>query len=172
MPMKETLTIRAANRRDVDAIVDGNARMALETEHRRLDAAGLERGVEAVLTDNRRGRYWVAEREGSVVGQLMVTYEWSDWRNATMWWIQSVYVVEAARRTGVFTMLYRHVEALARRDPDCGGLRLYVETGNERAQAVYRALGMRLPGYVVMEDDFADTATTARRGERADESKE
>jgi ribosomal protein S18 acetylase RimI-like enzyme len=91
-----------------------------------------------------------------VIGQIMVTYEWSDWRNGTMWWIQSVYVHPDHRRQGVFSALYHHVESLARARDNVCGLRLYVEEQNERAQATYLALGMNKPGYLVMQTVFRD----------------
>lgn len=149
------ITVREAAPEDVDAIAAGNARMAVETEGRTLDPAVLNPGVRALFDDAAKGRYWVAEAEDRVVGQLMITWEWSDWRNGTMWWIQSVYVDPAFRRRGVFSSLYRHVERLAADDPDCCGLRLYVERDNARAQQTYAALGMDVAGYLVMETDFS-----------------
>jgi ribosomal protein S18 acetylase RimI-like enzyme len=125
--------------------------MAEETEGRRLDPAVVGPGVAAVLGSPEKGRYWVAETAGVVVGQLMVTYEWSDWRNGLLWWIQSVYVHPDYRRKGVFSSLYRHVESLAADEPAVCGIRLYVENENRRAQQTYAALGMTKPGYVVME---------------------
>lgn len=151
--MPPVLHIRAATLADLDALVDGNAAMALDTEQLRLDPATLRAGVEAVLTHHAPGRYWVAEHEGRVVGQLLITYEWSDWRNRPVWWIQSVHVASDARRLGVFRALYAHAraEAVAAR---AGGLRLYVDETNTRAQAVYTALGMNGGHYRVFEDMF------------------
>ncbi len=146
--------IRDARPDDADTIAAYNAAMAAETEERALDPAVVGAGVAALLADPARGRYWVAEADGRIVGQLMVTWEWSDWRNGTMWWIQSVYVLPEYRRQGVFSALYRHVESRARATPDACGIRLYVEDGNERAQQTYLALGMLRPGYQVMETDF------------------
>ncbi len=154
------LTVRDANPVDAATIAAFNSAMAIETEGRPLDPELINPGVERVLGDVARGRYWVAESEGAIVGQLMVTYEWSDWRNGMLWWIQSVYVDKRFRRQGVFTALYRHVERLARADPDCCGMRLYVEQSNRRAQATYEALGMVNPGYEVMEVDFHKQDTT------------
>lgn len=128
--------------------------MAKETEGRPLDPGLINPGVEAVLADPEKGRYWLAEADGVVAGQIMVTYEWSDWRNGMLWWIQSVYIHEDYRRKGVFSSLYRHVESLARLDKGVCGLRLYVEQENKRAQATYSKLGMVMPGYLVMEVDF------------------
>ena len=151
--------IRDATANDAATIARFNAAMAQETEHRTLDLAVLESGVSALLTDRSKGRYWVAEVEGEIAGQIMVTYEWSDWRNGMIWWIQSVFIPEPFRRQGVFTALYRHVEQLARETQECCGMRLYVEQQNTRAQRTYEALGMVKPGYDVMEIDFRETSS-------------
>ncbi|MGB5489203.1 MAG: GNAT family N-acetyltransferase [Woeseiaceae bacterium] len=143
--------IRDATSADAATIADYNARMAEETEGRMLDPDIIGPGVAEVLADNTKGRYWVAESKQHIVGQLMVTYEWSDWRNATIWWIQSVYVPAEYRRQGVFSALYRHVESLTIAEPSVCGLRLYVEDNNHRAQRTYEALGMVKPSYLVME---------------------
>jgi len=125
--------------------------MAEETEGKTLAPDIIGPGVQALLDDPSKGRYWVAKAGDKVIGQLMVTYEWSDWRNGTIWWIQSVYVHPDWRRKGVFSALYRHVESLAAAEPGVIGLRLYVEENNKRAQQTYKALGMRKPSYLVME---------------------
>ncbi len=128
--------------------------MALETEHTSLDRSRLRAGVEALLADPAKGFYLVAESDGEVVGQLMITYEWSDWRNGTFWWIQSVYVAPAHRGRGVFKALYRRVEELASQNGGVCGLRLYVERQNDRAKAVYEGLGMAATHYQMMEVDY------------------
>ena len=145
-----TLIIRPAQRGDIAVVAEWNAAMAWETEHKRLDPQVLLRGVTAVLDEPRRGFYLVAERDGRAVGCLMVTYEWSDWRNGDFWWIQSVYVAQEARRGGVFRALYQDV---AQRAKQAGavGLRLYVETENARAQHTYRELGMEQCHYFMYE---------------------
>ncbi|OOG49799.1 GNAT family N-acetyltransferase [Rhodanobacter sp. C01] len=145
-----SLLIRAASLTDLPELLAWNAAMAWETEQKRLDSAVLERGVRGVFEQPRRGFYLVAEREGTAVGSLLVTYEWSDWRCGDFWWIQSVYVSPGARRGGVFRALYadvaqRAVEAAA------VGLRLYVETGNRHAQATYEGLGMQRCHYWMYE---------------------
>jgi ribosomal protein S18 acetylase RimI-like enzyme len=145
--------IRSATPADLDFIVAGNLEMAFETEQLRLDAAMLRNGVRALLEGRAPGAYWIAELDDVVVGQLMITFEWSDWRNRTIWWIQSVYVSPAARQHGVFRALYAHVRAQAEVAGACG-LRLYVDTTNTRAQAVYSALGMNGDHYRVFEDMF------------------
>ncbi|MEP6634387.1 MAG: GNAT family N-acetyltransferase [Luteimonas sp.] len=155
--------IRAAIASDVDWLAQCAQAMALETEHKRLDADTVHAGIAAGIADPAKARYFVAmhdaalagaETIGSPVGSLMLTSEWSDWRNGDWWWIQSVYVVPAARRQGVFAALYRHVETLARDVEGVIGLRLYVETGNADAQRAYAALGMRDAHYAVRETLF------------------
>ena len=146
--------IRDARPSDAATIARFNVKMAMETEGRSLEPELINPGVAAVLGDPNRGRYWVAEMDGEVVGQLMVTYEWSDWRNGVFWWIQSVFIRQDCRRKGIFSALHRHVETLARSAGEVCGVRLYVERKNRRAQKTYEALGMTSPGYQVMEIDF------------------
>ncbi len=145
------LTIRPAVADDLDLLVYFNAAMALETEQLVLDRALLRRGVAALLGDPSKGHYRVAEREGEVVGALMLTREWSDWRCGDWWWIQSVYVRPEARRSGVFGALYASVERDAREDPGVCGLRLYVERDNVPAQNTYAAQGMHETHYRMFE---------------------
>nr|WP_221265777.1 GNAT family N-acetyltransferase [Oleiagrimonas soli] len=127
--------------------------MAAETEHKTLDRAVLTAGVRGVLDESRRGFYLIAERDGEAVGSLLVTYEWSDWRNGDFFWIQSVYVVESARRSGVFRALYTAVEQRAR-EAGAVGMRLYVEHENHRAQKTYEGLGMQRCDYHMYEVTF------------------
>jgi ribosomal protein S18 acetylase RimI-like enzyme len=148
------LTIRDATPGDAEIIADFNSRLAFETEGMRLSPEVINRGVETLLADQSKGRYWVAQADSRVVGQIMVTYEWSDWRNGMIWWIQSVYVHGDYRRSGVFSALYRHVESLARRDPQVSGIRLYVERDNARARRTYESLGMDMTDYRVMQSMF------------------
>jgi GNAT superfamily N-acetyltransferase len=150
---EQTLHIRSATPDDASSIADFNIRMAMETENLALDPSTIFPGVRAVLVDPSRGHYFVAEIAGKVVGCLSITHEWSDWRNGDLWWIQSVYVHPDARRKGVFTALYRHVEKVARA-AGAVGLRLYMEEGNKTAQATYERLGMRLTHYRVLEEMF------------------
>ena len=147
-----TLTLRRATPADEAILVEFNLALAWETEHKRLNRDVLTVGVRAVFADHARGFYTLAVNDrGEVVGQMMVTYEWSDWRNGWFWWVQSVYVREDARRGGVFRALYRAIEAQAASDPGVIGLRLYFETDNTRAQSTYRALGMTDTTYGMME---------------------
>jgi GNAT superfamily N-acetyltransferase len=142
---------RPATFADLPTLVDFNARLALETEGKRLDREVLARGCRAVLERADRGFYTLAEREGTVVGQCLVTYEWSDWRAGWLWWIGSVYVPAAARRSGVWSGLYRYLVEEARARGDVIGIRLYVERANRVARATYERLGMRDAGYDIME---------------------
>jgi GNAT superfamily N-acetyltransferase len=145
-----TVTIRHAERGDIAVIAEWNAAMAWETEQKHLDIHLLTRGVTAVFDESRRGFYLIAEHDGRAAGCLLVTYEWSDWRNGDFWWIQSVYVAPEARRGGVFRALHT---AVAQRAADAGavGLRLYVETENRRAQDTYQKLGMDQCHYLMYE---------------------
>ena len=148
------INIRDAIPADLVIIVAFNSAMARETEGIELDVDRLRRGVSAVLDDPARGRYFLAEIGGSVVGQLMITYEWSDWRNGCFWWIQSVYVHPNHRRRGVYRALDAHVRAEAMRDGSVCGLRLYVDRDNHVAQSVYASLDMQHSHYDLYEIDF------------------
>jgi GNAT superfamily N-acetyltransferase len=148
--------LRQATLLDVPFLVDSNAAMAFATEHKTLDRDVLRKGIEAVFADARRGFYLIAERGATEVGCLLVTFEWSDWRNGDWWWIQSVYVIEAARRSGVFRTLYAEVERRARAVEGVVGLRLYVEQENVTALATYAALGMEDAGYRLLQSGFID----------------
>ncbi len=148
------IKIREAVASDAELIARYNALLAIESEGMQLAPDVAKAGAEAMFAEPSRGRYWLAAVDGTVVGQLMLTYEWSDWRNGMVWWIQSVYVNGDYRRRGVFSALYRHVESLARQDPEVCGLRLYVERDNARAQTTYEALGMRMTDYLVMQSMF------------------
>lgn len=143
--------VRRADRQDRDRIVEFNRAMARETEARELDLATIRAGVAALLSDPRRGRYYLAEREGTLVGQAMVTFEWSDWRNGPIWWIQSVYVAPARRQEGIYRRLHEHIRRLSREE-GAVGLRLYVDRENEAARRTYERLGMTRSHYVMYED--------------------
>jgi GNAT superfamily N-acetyltransferase len=143
------VSFREATPADVPAIIDFQIAMARETEELDLDRAILTRGVNALFADPSLGRYYVAEESGRVVGSLMITYEWSDWRNGMVWWIQSVYVVPELRRQGVYAGLYAHVKKIVEPDPAIRGIRLYVDNRNASAQLVYARLGMEGEHYLV-----------------------
>ena len=152
MSFSPPASVRAAREEDLGAIVRFNAAMAAETEGRALDPEVLARGVAHAFADAARGRYFVAEAAGQVVGCLMITREWSDWRDGWFWWIQSVYVAPEARGRGAYSALHEHVRAAARAAGDVVGLRLYAERHNERAQRTYRRLGMEETGYLLYEE--------------------
>ncbi len=150
--------VRDALPEDLAFIVAANLAMALETESRELDPAILGAGVAAALANPRLGRYFVAEIAGRPAGTLMLTSEWSDWRNGEFWWIQSVYVLPAYRGRGIFRALYRHVLEAAGRTVGTCGLRLYVDHHNAAARETYRRVGMKDAGYSVFEVDFSAVA--------------
>ncbi len=145
------VTIRSATLDDLERIVLFNQAMARETEGRDLDRRTLSKGVERLLKQPARGEYFVAEQDGEIVGQLMVTTEWSDWRNGEIWWLQSVYVSKRLRREGVYRRLHEYVRNLAR-ERKVIGLRLYVDRDNGPAQATYGALGMEESSYLLFEE--------------------
>jgi GNAT superfamily N-acetyltransferase len=149
-------TIRNATQGDIAFLVDCNIAMAWESEKKKLDSDVLTLGVVAVFDHPERGFYVVAERDGVRVGSLLITHEWSDWRNGGWWWIQSVYVEPAARRSGVFSAMYREIDARAHNSVGVIGLRLYVEKENARAQATYAALGMEPAYYSLYQASFSD----------------
>ena len=146
-----SIAVGGATTEDVAAIAQFNIAMAAETEDLALDPQTVHAGVAAVVSDDRRGFYLVARSDGKAVGSLMITYEWSDWRNGNLWWIQSVYVVPSARKQGIFRLLYNSVISLAKQSGDAAGVRLYVEKDNRGAQEVYRKLGMSETAYRVFE---------------------
>jgi GNAT superfamily N-acetyltransferase len=148
------LKIREAVLADAPVIAAFNLRLADESEGLRLEPATVQAGVAAELTDPAKGVYYVAELAGAVVGQLMITYEWSDWRNGTIWWIQSVYVKPESRRAGVFRSLFNHVRTLAQRRKDVCTLRLYMHAENARARQSYERLGMTRTQYEIFELDM------------------
>ena len=144
-------TVRRAAADDAAALVEFNCRLAAETEGKALDPAVVSAGVAASLADPHKGAYFVAEEGGMAAGCMLLTFEWSDWRNGWLWWIQSVYVRPEYRRRGIFRALYGHVHGLAKADRSVIGLRLYMEQNNRAAEATYRAVGMEPAGYVVMQ---------------------
>jgi len=144
------ISIRKAIPTDARAIIYFQVNMAWETEEMKLVPETVTRGVHAVFDDPSRGQYYVAENDGYVIASLLITYEWSDWRNSNVWWFQSVYVAPEFRRQGVFRKMYNYIRQLAG-EQDIAGLRLYVETRNTRAQKTYEALGMSSEHYSFYE---------------------
>jgi ribosomal protein S18 acetylase RimI-like enzyme len=146
------VNIRQATTQDIDSLVEFNLAMALETEGKHLPPGLLRSGVEAVFGDEKKGFYVVAEDEGQVVGGLMVTYEWSDWRNGWFWWIQSVYIPPEQRGKRIYSELYSFLKQRAAEVGNVCGFRLYAETENTHAQNVYKKVGMDTPHYVMFEE--------------------
>ncbi len=160
-PTRADIVVRDARLDDADFIAACNRRLAAETERRVLDPGVIARGVRRGLASPDLARYFVAEVDGERAGTTMVTFEYSDWRDGVIWWLQSVYVLPAFRRRGVFRALHAHVRELARRRADVRALRLYVHHDNARAIATYRALGLRLSDYTVLEDDWSGAVAEA-----------
>jgi RimJ/RimL family protein N-acetyltransferase len=147
----ETIRIRKANKSDIPTLIDFQQRLASETESLQLDSSLLEKGMLAMFDDPTKGVYYVAEVNGDITGCHMVTYEWSDWRNGVVYWLQSVYVVEQYRKSGVFRTMFNSLMNEVKTTPGIAGLRLYVDKSNERAQNVYAAMGMNGDHYTVFE---------------------
>jgi GNAT superfamily N-acetyltransferase len=144
------MNVRLAEKSDIDALVGFNQAMALETEGKKLEAEVLRPGVAAVFGE---GFYIVAEVDGTVAGGLLITFEWSDWRNRWFWWIQSVYVVPDLRGRSIYRRMYEFVKRLADQRGDVCGFRLYVERENEKARKVYEKLGMHQSHYLAYEEE-------------------
>jgi len=149
------IVVREGTRQDANAIIGFQKAMAFETEEKLLDEAPLKSGVDTIFDSNAKGFYLVAEVDGHVIGSLLITSEWSDWRNATFWWIQSVFVDANWRRKGVYRSMHDYVCALADSRGDICGIRLYVERSNTRAQQTYKDLGMTHSHYDLYEIEFA-----------------
>jgi ribosomal protein S18 acetylase RimI-like enzyme len=148
------MNIRIAVPDDADALVEFNQAMALETEGKQLNGNILRAGVEAVFSDEKKGFYVVAEENGIITGGLMVTSEWSDWRNGWFWWIQSVYIRPEARGQGIYSRLYDFVKTKADKTGNVCGFRLYVENDNFHAQRVYEKVGMAASHYLMYEENL------------------
>ena len=146
------INIREANSNDLSILVNNNQALAQETESLELNKNILREGIKQALK-RRECHYFVAMMDGNVVGQSMITYEWSDWRNGVIWWIQSVYVLPRYRKQGVFRSLFLHIENLARSNPQVKAIRLYVMSNNNTGQRTYKNLGMYDSGYIVFEKE-------------------
>jgi GNAT superfamily N-acetyltransferase len=151
------LIIRQADLSDAAVIAEFNLRLAEETEDLHLAPDCVAKGVAAILADPSKGLYYVAEVERQIVGQVMITYEWSDWRNGNLWWLQSVYVQKGFRRKGIFRALFQYLQDLASRRGDVCGIRLYMHSENARARNSYQRLGMKPTMYEVLEMEFKHT---------------
>ncbi len=152
--MRSNVDVRKAREQDIPAIAEFNIAMAQETEAKRLSPAKVKAGMRAVIRHPDHGFYLVAELNGRIAGSLLITREWSDWRNGVFWWIQSVYVPPEFRKQGIYRALYDAVKALARSTPDVCGFRLYVEKNNRAAMAVYSKLGMSETEYRIYEESL------------------
>ena len=149
------MKIRYADKTDIQLIAQNNQAMALETEDKRLNDSVIIPGVEAIFNDPKLGFYLILEISGIQAGQLMVTPEWSDWRNGLFWWIQSVYVKPEFRNKGVYRALHEETRRLAKENGNVVGIRLYVDHDNSGAQAVYKKMGMKESNYVFFEEDWS-----------------
>ena len=150
------ILIRAATFDDVDVITEFNCRLAQETENRILNRKTVDAGVRRGLELGDEVQYFVAENEAGVIGQIMLTREWSDWRNGEFWWLQSVYVHAEFRRRGIFRRLMQHVNDLAKSTPGVVGLRLYMANDNRNAQQTYERCGFQFEHYVVGEQILSE----------------
>ena len=150
--MPSEINIREANKGDLAILVQNNQALAEETEALLLDKDVLREGIEQALK-REECHYFVAVIGEKVVGQTMITYEWSDWRNGIIWWIQSVYVLPAHRKQGIFRVLFKYIENLAKVNPQVKALRLYVMHNNNAGQDTYQSLGMNDSGYIVFEKE-------------------
>ncbi len=145
------IEIRQARVGDTERIVQLQMKTARETENLALDESTVKKGVAGVFSNPNRGQYWIAEQHGDTLGVLLVIPEWSDWRNGTVLWIHSLYVLPEARRRGIFKKLYTSLKTRVEKSPDLVGLRLYVEKNNKSAQRVYEKLGMNKDHYELYE---------------------
>lgn len=151
MDLNNTMQIRPAVTDDASTIVRFQVQMAMETEGITLDTDVVSKGVNGVFEEPSRGIYHVVEMDGKVIASLLITYEWSEWRNGQVWWIQSVYVEKDLRGKGIFKQLYTYIQSLANDDQDIRGIRLYVDNTNTAAQKVYQSIGMNGDHYRVFE---------------------
>ena len=145
------MDIRKAVLGDLDILVDFQYKMALESENLELDRVVLTEGVKNAIVDPNKASIYVAEEDGVILGSLMITLEWSDWRNGWVWWIQSLYVIPEFREKGVFKQMYSYLQEVVRGREDVKGIRLYVDQSNFRAQKVYQAIGMCGEHYTTYE---------------------
>lgn len=152
--MPNLITIRQSEPKDAATIAEFNIRMAKETEGIKLDSDTVFKGVVHLIENPKNGFYLIAEKQAEILGSLMITTEWSDWRNGDFWWIQSVYVKPEGRRKGIYSYLYKEVQNMARLKGDVCGIRLYVEQNNLTAQKAYESLGMKASHYKVYQADL------------------
>ena len=154
--MNNSPIVRKAKKADTDTLIQFNIAMALETEQKYLEEDKIRAGVKSLFKKPEYGFYLVAEMDGQIAGSLMITKEWSDWRNGLFWWIKSVYVLPVYRRKGVYRSMYRKIHDMAKNRPGVCGFRLYVEKENKSAQATYSNLGMSETNYKMYEELFEE----------------
>ncbi len=154
MKSKDKIKVRQARTEDLEFLVENNRQMALETESKELDRDVLRLGVQRALAQTDSCIYFVAEIEGKPVGQTMITFEWSDWRDGWIWWLQSVYVLSDYRNRGVFRTMYQHIKLTATKGKNVRALRLYVKGTNFSGISVYKKLGMNSTGYLIYEEEW------------------
>lgn len=145
------MLVREATLNDISSIVDFQLKMANETEGIELNESTVNKGVNAVISDNKKGKYYITEINNNIVASLLTTYEWSDWRNGTILWIQSVYVLKEFRRKGVYRNMYSHIKQLVLENDNLNGIRLYADKSNLTAHKTYQQLGMSPDHYVTFE---------------------
>ncbi len=145
------MIVREAKYQDSEAIAGFQVEMASETENLQLDVATVKKGVNAVFSDHAKGFYFVAEADNKVVGSVLVTSEWSDWRNGVVWWLQSVYITPEYRGKKIYSKMYKHIQEIVKEKDDVMGIRLYVDNSNKKAQKVYKKLGMDGDHYLTYE---------------------
>jgi ribosomal protein S18 acetylase RimI-like enzyme len=146
-----SVSVRKSTPADIDVLADFQQRLAKESENFSLDLNTVKKGILAMFDDPCRGTYFIAEVDGVIAGCHSITYEWSDWRNGMVWWLQSVYVVEKFRKAGVFRAMFEHLQSIIKNDLQVVGLRLYVDKSNSAAQKVYASIGMNGDHYAVFE---------------------
>ena len=146
------MVFRKAQKSDYKVIAGFQQKMAWETEHLQLDGDTVQKGVTAVFDDVSKGKYYVIEEDGKVISSLLTTYEWSDWRNSQVLWIQSVFVLPEYRAKGVFKLMYSEIKKIVKNNPNYSGIRLYVDKTNVNAQKVYEKIGMQGEHYGLFED--------------------
>ncbi|HOX83025.1 MAG TPA: GNAT family N-acetyltransferase [Chryseolinea sp.] len=145
------ISIREAKEKDIPILIDFQQRLADESEGVKLDETILNAGLQAMFDDPAKGIYYVVEDDKEIIACHLITYEWSDWRNGLVWWLQSVYVKQSHRKKGIFKMMYDNILSIIKADPKLIGLRLYVDKTNERAIKVYESMGMDGSHYTVFE---------------------
>lgn len=145
------MIVREATKNDIEQIVEFQLKMAHETENIKLHKPTVIKGVSAILNDSSKGKYYIAVIDETVVGSLLTTFEWSDWRNGTILWIQSVYVLQEFRRKGVYRNMYAHIKQLVLENSNLNGIRLYADKSNLPAHKTYEKLGMSADHYITFE---------------------